>query len=199
MKNPTVEDLRRRVESMERHAQNERIPLNLTDRIYMLSHAILGEYMGEDWINSNVWEDRSGSRHLTLTDESEDRQKAIIRVITLAETLYNLQDVEGFLSRIPQLRRSVNVESAIAEIQGAAILHSTGCTIRFRETGYDLDILLSGGNAAAEIKCKLASTEPSRQTVKTTLDRARQQLPRDWPGFVFLNPNPPKEGVGSVS
>lgn len=142
--------------------------------------------MGEDWVCANLVNKHGVPDYFRASAESEERYKNSVRVITFAEMLFNLQDVEGISSRHLKLRQ-LDCESAVAELQGAAILHATGFTIRFREEGYDLDVLHSSGDVAVEIKRKLESTEPSSETVKDTLEGARKQLPRDRPGIVFLN------------
>ncbi len=180
-----VEALKKVVLAFEAAASRD-TPLDLPRRMYALSLAILDALMGGQWVLTNVVEKHGSLDYFRASADSTERFKNPARVITFAEMLFNLQDVEGFERRLPHLR-SGDVESGVAELQCAAILIAAGFQIRFRDEGYDLDICLPGGDAAAEIKRKLESTEPSMETISNTLIDARKQLPTDRPGFVFLN------------
>jgi hypothetical protein len=123
---------------------------------------------------------------------ADERYKNTGRVIYLAEALFNLQDVGGFPRLISDLRKK-DVESTVAEIEGALILHAAGIPFAFvkpiqqRGKDYDLEIRVSDGStAAAEIKCKVESTKLSEPTVMEALERAEKQLPIDKPCFLFM-------------
>lgn len=180
-----VAALKKAVLYFEARAQRD-IPLDLHRRVYALALGILGSIMGDQWVRAHVVEKHGGSDYFRASADSAERFKNPARVVTFAEILFNLQGIEGFERRLPHLR-SGDVESGVAELQCAGILTAAGFPIRFRDEGYDLDICLPGGDAAAEIKRKLESTEPSMETISNTLKKALKQLPRDRPGFVFLN------------
>ncbi len=50
-----------------------------------------------------------------------------------------------------------------------------------------MEIEIAGQIACADTKCKLEETARSERTVVSTLEEAREQLPRDKPGMVFVS------------
>lgn len=191
MKQITAEDLKRIVLSLKLTPELERVgitALNLQTRMYHLALRLLDHFMEEEWVKRNVVCKDGGADPFRASADSLERYKNFVRVGTFAEMLLNFQDVEGFSPWCRELRSRNNVEAGLAEIQGAALLHATGLKFRFRNTeGHDLDILLAGGDAAAEIKRRVETTDLTDTTIYNALHGARSQLPADRAGFVFLN------------
>ena len=111
-----------------------------------------------------------------------------IKGLDFAETLFNLQHVEGFDDRVDQMRAG-QVEATFAEFDFARFLFLHDIAFRFvTPTGvkgedYDFGIEYADGReACADAKCRLEGTEMRADTVKNSLNKARtnggQCLPR---------------------
>ena len=184
----TVDDLKHVVLGLELPPDPDGLILNLHTRIYHLAFHILDRFLGKEWVEMHIVQKEGGPDPFRASSEGSERYKNSVRVFTFAEMLFNFQDVEGFTDWCSGLSSRADVEACLAEIQAATILHATGLKFRFRNTeGHDLDILLPDGDAAAEIKRKVETTDLSETTIYNALHSARSQLPADRAGFVFLN------------
>jgi hypothetical protein len=114
------------------------------------------------------------------------------QLIKLAEMLINFQAVEGFYKRMKDLVDRPDVEATVAELQGAELLFRSGIPFRFvtevmkKGSDYDLEAMLGGNPVACEIKCNVQDTKLNASSIKTALNKAREQLPTDKPAIVFL-------------
>lgn len=183
----TIQDLKSLIEAIQKEAQKEGDPLDLHKYTIALSLVILRNFMGEEWVMANIVEKQPGQDYFRAEADSKERYKFTSRVITFAEMMFNMRDVEGFARRVEEMRTITDVESVVAELQGAATIKAAGFDLRFRDVGYDADILVSHDFMAVEIKRKIESTEPSISSVANSLEKARSQLPSDRASFIFLN------------
>jgi hypothetical protein len=176
------------------------LPPNLTERAYGNALAVLVHFLGEEWVRSNLENQRSRSKEFLRTrldgvydKESAEAQLHVSRVIDLGEMIFNSQGIEGFDVCIERLE-SGDVESAFAELEVGKILGASKIWFRFvrpfaKQKGedYDLELMFPEGHAAcAETKCKVESTQQTAKTVSSALSAARRQLPRHMPGIIFI-------------
>ncbi len=156
-----------------------------------VTEAVLSDYMGRDWVSSNVRENRQPFLRVK-GDEPLDSYRHHDRVLSLAEALFNLQATPGIDDKVTEIR-SGDVESGLAELDAALFLSL--CRLRFsfrtrsgiKGEDYDIEVeLRRGAKAAVESKCKVEGTEASFNTIRNVLQRARRQLPPDRPGLVFI-------------
>src|SRR5207244_167526 len=137
---------------------------------------------------------RAGRAYLgtdSIADEQRVRMQS--RVEWLAEKLFNLQDVEGVERLVDEIKQG-HLESRFAEIDCAAQIRNAGVPFRFLvpstvpgQRAPDLEILLEGGDVTpCEVEGKKEDTALSLQTIVTTLDHARKQLPKGKAGIIFL-------------
>jgi hypothetical protein len=119
-----------------------------------------------------------------------------MRRITLAEMIYNLQEVQGYDSCLEQLADG-EIESTYAALEIARMLATTAedrdlffrivrpCGIKRRD--YDLSIRTGDGiRIPAETKCKQEETAITLATIEESLSQAKKQLPKSAPGVVFV-------------
>jgi len=160
-------------------------------RQYSAALLVLNTLLGEEWFGHHILRETEGVFLRPNADHPIDSYKHGARVIALAETLFNLREVEGFEARLEQIRRG-DVEASLGELQGACLLYRSGIPFRFvQETGlkgsdYDVEAVVGGVHVPCEMKVKLESTSPSKSTVEQSINVARSQLPSDKPSLVFL-------------
>jgi hypothetical protein len=161
-------------------------------RLYACSIEVLRHFLGSDWVQQHVFQGVESEFFKTLSEVEINRFKHQDRVVTLAEILFNFQQIDGIEQRIERLQ-TANVETAIAELEAAKLLFRSGLNFAFvREQGikgwdYDVDVHLESELViACEMKCKLESTTLTKGTIRNTLDVARGQLPKDRPGVIFI-------------
>ena len=153
---------------------------------YYLALIIFGQILGDRWVQENLLSKEGKPDYFKVSERGEAWYKNQERVTKIAEMLFNFQNIEGFAYLIEKLKKE-DVESVVAEVQGAAIISGSGFRIRFRKENYDLDILLADGQVAAgEVKCKLEATRLTSKTVRYAIEKARSQLPKDKAGFVLV-------------
>ena len=166
-----------------------------------LSFTVLIHYLGEECTNDLFGkpEDvtrrgREGRRYLgTDSIDHKDRYRLQSRVEWLAERLFNLQDIEGIERLVEEIKQG-HLESRFAELDCAAQLKQYGIPFRFLRPSSvpghktpDLEIICpSGGVIPCEIEGKKENTLLTIQTIVTTLDHARKQLPKGTPGLIIL-------------
>ncbi len=167
----------------------------------LLAADLLQFYMGQEWTSAHVFPNdaalfpqyETGRRYLrTGGDSADDRFRWQQRVLNLASMLYNLQHVPGIQHRISTLH-SCDLESAIGELECAASLSDPSHDLRFivpvgrKGSDYEAEVRTSAGRTVyCEIKTKTESTTLSEQTIWSTCEKARKQLPKGQPGLIFL-------------
>jgi hypothetical protein len=182
-----------------------RTPLELVDHNYLtfgLATEVLRFFFGGQWTNEHVF-----SMHLSVsaayeagrkflrTDSTdpEDSFRHGQRVTKLAQTLFNLQGTHGLRERIA-LKGRDGLEGLLGELECAALLCHPALAFRFRipisEKGqdYDAEVTTSANRTVCcEFKTKSESIAAAdAQSVWSTLDHARDQMPKNQPGLVFI-------------
>jgi hypothetical protein len=161
-----------------------------------LNRELLRGYMGDDWATAHLTEWGQG-RNKPIEAFGTDRNFAEARYSKrsrdLAEIFYNFQKVEGIKEKA-KLLATEDIESVLAELDGAKMLFETGRKIKFvipsnqKGKDYDLETYLSDGTpVACEMKCKFETTDFSDKTIAKAIAKANDQLPK-----------PPKDKLGAA-
>jgi hypothetical protein len=114
------------------------------------------------------------------------------RVTSLAEITFNLQGVDGLKQRISLMDKH-DLESALGEMECAALLSHSELSFRFvipigsKGLDYEAEVTTSANRVVCcEIKAKSERTSADAQTLWSTLETARKQLPKSEPGLVLV-------------
>jgi hypothetical protein len=165
--------------------------------MFTLAVKIIRHYLGQQWYEEHIFQDSGQTRPPGFLRMNFSRgfegERVNARRLDLAETLFNLQHIEGFDDRAEQLRRG-NIESTIAEFDLARFLHLHDVVFKFvapiGERGKDFDFAVTYGDgreACVDAKCRLEGTEVRAETIRNSLNKARQNnLPADRPGIIFV-------------
>lgn len=158
---------------------------------------VLAHFVGEAWLRTHVLYGCPRQGHLSMNPTMVDGEfgfdKAHTqRVLQLAETLFNLQGVQGLAERL-DLLFSGQIESTMAELDFGMFLRMQGIDFRYvppsgvKGHDYDVELIYPNGMiACADSKCKLDGSAFSREGLLNTLKKARKQLPADRPGIAFV-------------
>lgn len=168
---------------------------------YGLATEVLRFFFGNAWTNENVFdihktvspENRAGRKFLkTESKEPEAQFRHMQRVTTLAEIVFNLQDIEGLKQRI-SLMHNHDLEAALGELECAALLAVPEFNFRFvTPTGvkgkdYEGEIVTSAARiVCCEIKARSEQANPTQQTLWNTFEHARKQLPKGKPAMILV-------------
>ena len=157
-------DLMETARSFPEEVRDDKSRLTLTLAVSVIRH-----FFGQRWCEDHVIQDAAHSRpagflRLDFTPGFEGERKTS-RVLDFAETLFNLQHIEGFDSRVDQMR-SGHVEATFGEFDFARFLYLHDIAFKFitptgaRGKDYDFAIQYADGReACAEAKCRLEGTE----------------------------------------
>jgi hypothetical protein len=167
----------------------------ITARSDKLATAVLQKFLGPDWIEKHITKSKTGYlRNDVSTPKVHETHR--MRRIVLAEMLYNLQGVKGFRSCLVELAGG-QVESTYGALEIGRMLATTAfdkaLTFRFvtpsgiSKRDYDLSIkCFDGVRICGETKCKMEETKITLRTIEGSLGTAKDQLPEDAPGIVFV-------------
>jgi hypothetical protein len=171
------------------------IPLHLDEqsKAFGLASGVLRAYLGGEWLERHVVSDGHKKGFLSIDDSDPyNGEKSFLRLIDLAETLYNLQYTLGFAECLYRMRQG-DIEGSLAEFDFARMLFFNKVPFRFvvatgvKKHDYDFDIIYANGiEACADSKCKMHTTEFTENGLLNVLRKARQQLPNDRPGIIFV-------------
>jgi hypothetical protein len=162
-----------------------------------LAAAILKYYFGDDWWNKWVVPETAKPNFLRI-DESDQNRLDLrgLRVIDLAEVIYNLQHVLGFDECIVKMKNG-DIEGTYAELDLGRMLYLNQVPFRYavaqgvKRLDYDVEVEYPNGVVAcAEAKCGIEGTTLSENTIRNKLTKAHGQLPADQPGIIFVKTPP---------
>jgi hypothetical protein len=151
-----------------------------------MANAIIRHYLGDGWLEKHVDSKSRKATYLRVDMNApfQEKAKALARVWEVAETLLNLQKVEGFEAVLDEFSYG-KVESACAEIDVARMILFHELKFRFvkptqkTKADYDYEIFYPDGfKVCADAKSKFESTKPRASSVTDSLRQARTQLPR---------------------
>jgi len=195
MNQPATERLRLAGLEETRRSFPEDFPPNRVT--FTLAITILKRLLGEDWLHANVLQDADFSRpngFFRIEFSSDERREfKTARVLDFAETLFNLQRVEGFDDRVAQMR-TADPEATFAEFDFGKFLYVHGIDFRFviptgtRGQDYDYSLRYADGRTAcADAKCRVEESQIRPESIRHALETARKRnLPKDEPGIVFV-------------
>ncbi len=157
---------------------------------YGLGYFLISEILGSEWTDSKL--SLSGAHHGTffkskrLTELEMHQYQG--RVMELADTLFVLQDMQGFGSKVTELskiskRRSEHLEDLVIELHIAKMIFQNNKQTKFitplkgqRIRTPDLEIPLSGGSIFADIKCRREDMPTEGKWLIKRLAEASSQL-----------------------
>jgi hypothetical protein len=169
-------------------------PYDCAHRKFAGAIAVLGRLFGLDWLDSHVLADKAkaGGAFIHPTGSSPfDQFKMGDRVVTLAEHLVNLQEIDGFAFCLDELRTD-KIEPSYAKLIAAGILQRRSIPFRIvvpsqkKGRDYDAEAIIGAASVPIEMKAKVEGNELSASSIRNSLRRARKQLPRGAPNIVFL-------------
>jgi hypothetical protein len=166
---------------------------NALKRSWFLAVGILKAFFGEEWLHRYVVPDSAQPNFLRVDICSEKRhEETTIRIIDLAEVIFNLQHVHGFDDCIARMRRG-DIEGTHAELDLGRMLFLHHAPFRYvvpqgvKGCDYDVEVLYPNGvTACADAKCKIVGTTFGANKINNALKKAKTQLPDDRPGIVFI-------------
>jgi hypothetical protein len=172
-----------------------RRPESPTDRAYKLGMAALIKVFGVDWRDQNIFHARTGFlKNVTDANTPLERETHKIRIVLLAEMIWNLQDMPHFNACASQMYDREKIESTYAELEIARLLYAkSSASFAFRtpvgvkKEDYDLTVTYDDGVVVcAETKCKSEETEITLETIHQSFRKERDQMPSDRPGIIFV-------------
>jgi hypothetical protein len=158
-----------------------------------VSQGILVSFFGRDWAEKNSF---TAAKNSFLRGRPQNEQawgEHIIRVRGLAELIYNMQAVRGLDDVLDQIRDRM-LSSGYAELEIGKLLMRNNIRFWYVETsgvkGFDFELEFvhprNGKLCCGEVKSKNEDTVLGENTIYNSLREARDQLPPDQPGFIFL-------------
>jgi hypothetical protein len=161
---------------------------------FLLAAAILKHYFSQEWLDTNL--NKPGFLQINECDQSS-KDLSALRMIDLAEVIYNLQLVLGFDDCIARMKAG-DIEGTFAELDLGRMLFLNSVSFRYvvpqgvKGKDYDVEVIYPDGViACADAKCALENTDLREKAIANKLEKARQQLPSDQPGIIFVK-TPPK-------
>ncbi len=155
--------------------------------------AVLRELMGERWLETYIMYGAKKKNILTLAEGNPASEtEGQLRLLDLAEMVYNLQPVPGFFDCLDRMRKG-DIEGTLAELNLGRMLYWHGVPLRYvkrtGKQGYDYDVMFqfrNGMYGCADAKCKVDGQAFSAKSLENTLKKGRGQLPKDKPGVFFV-------------
>jgi len=181
----------RRIKVVDLLATWATLPTNLRNDT-QIATLVIKHFMGLSWIDKHIDPNASNPGLLTLKGSPADIELAKIRIVDLAESLFNLRKVKGLSDCIVCMKTAENPEPSLAELHIGKMLYANDWQFRFvspkggRGDNYDLQIRYWNRTVCADVKCKIDSQIPDSNSITRTLTRSRTQLPADKPGLFFV-------------
>lgn len=180
------------------HTAYDSLPpeMNQQTKCLSLASGVLRTLLGEEWFERHVMPE--GKKGFLTVDKSTPikRELSFARIIDIAEAIYNIQEAPGFDDCIRRMREG-DIEGTLAEFDFGRMLYINSVPFRFvvssgvKKQDYDIEILYPNEIiACADAKCKIETTEFSEGGLRNVMKDARDQLPNDRPGIVFIKVPP---------
>jgi hypothetical protein len=167
-------------------------PLDCSHRRVAGALSVLVRLFGPDWLDSHILTAAANSgSFIQPAGTAFDQFKMGDRVVTLAEHLVNLQEVDGFDCCLEELRTD-KIEPSFAKLVAAGMLQKRSIPFRFvvpsQQLGrdYDAEAIIGAAAVPIEMKAKVEGNALSARSIRNSLRRARKQLPKATPNIVFL-------------
>jgi hypothetical protein len=165
---------------------------------WYLATTLIKHFLGDSWVQEHMaWDPANpgpGTGFFRVDFSSDEaRERKTARILDFAETLFNLQHVEGFDDRVEYMRTN-DPEATFAEFDFGRLLYVHDVDFEFVKpqfvAGQDYDYRIryaDGRTACADAKCRLESGDMLPKAVRNALEKARSQnLPKDAPGIIFV-------------
>jgi hypothetical protein len=158
-----------------------------------LSFYIVATYLGKDWFLENIVNPRHAFCFMSELHGKSDNSAFQDTIGILADTIYDLQDAEGFGQWAQRLKQK-DLDSAFCEACAASLLREMGHKIRFipkkniKGEDYDFESEFGGTRFAVEAKSRLESAQkyPRFKSIYNALEEARRSLRRGSAGIIVL-------------
>ena len=161
-----------------------------------LANSVIAHFLGRDWLETHVLHTapRPGFLRMDFSSGDRRREATVFRVIELAESLYNLQNIDGFDACISQMKGGgEKIQSTCAELDFGRFLCIHDVEFRFvipqmaKGSDYDVELCYPDGLAVpADAKCKFETTKINPKSIVNSLEIGRKKLPADRPGIIFV-------------
>jgi hypothetical protein len=157
-----------------------------------MAYEVLDRILGRSWMHRHIKRFESIAPPRGYPDPAGEH----LRVAYLADSLFNLQGIDGFAERVRAEWAHSDAEQLATEVTCARIHVRAGRAIRLVVPGqpdstHDIDVLHDAAVvASSEIKGKLSVTDFSEATCLRAMKRGAAQTPRDRAGFVWLHVPP---------
>jgi hypothetical protein len=167
---------------------------DLGDLSQIIANTTVVHFLGGEWLNKYVHHTSRHAKYLCVDINAAlpERARAMMRYWEFAETLFNLQYVEGFEAVLDELAHG-KIESACGEIDVARMLNFHGLEFRFvspsrgAKLNYDFEIFYPDGfRVCAEAAAKFEATVPRAKSIRDSLRHSRDQLPDDEPSVILV-------------
>ena len=165
------------------------------DVAHQVALNVFAAFFGRAWVNRHLVPNGGADVGFIRANATDDEgfNHYLLRVIGLAEMLFNFQRKPGLEGPLENLRGG-QIEAAYAELEVAKLLSNYDIGFRFvtpegRRGGktHDLEFFHPNGErCSGETKCKVETTDLTDTTILSTLKSARTQLPKDGSGVIFL-------------
>jgi hypothetical protein len=192
-------DTPRRLSVDDLHKIVSTLPGDMTnhdgERMIGLANTVIVHFLGREWFEAHIRHDAPKPGFLRIDFSSDRRREAtVFRVVELAESLFNLQHIEGFDACIAQMIGGAEkIESTCAELDFGRFLYINNVDFRFvvpqmkKGSDYDVEVFYPDGFVVpADAKCKFETTEINPQRILNSLKKAQKQLPSDRPCIIFM-------------
>ena len=143
-----------------------------TITIYHTAKYVLNEVLRREWVARHIEKTRSGGFFRSNFSDSPEAELHLVRVVSLAEMMINLQHVRGYSECASQLQNPYQIEATHAELEVGKLLFVHRVRFEFnqrtniRRHDYDLCIWCSDGRRmVADPKCKEETGQPSENTI----------------------------------
>lgn len=164
---------------------------------FTMAVSVIRHFFGQPWCENHIIQDAAHSRpagfmRLDFRPGFEGERKTS-RVLDFAETLFNLQHIDGFDDRVDQMRAG-QIEATFAEFDFGRFLYLHDIDFKFvkasgiKGADYDSRIVYADGReACVDAKCRLEGTEMRAETIRNCLMKTRSKnLPENEPGVIFV-------------
>jgi hypothetical protein len=164
------------------------------DLSQLMANTTVKHYLGGEWLDRYVHYKSPHARYLRvdINASAPGKMKAMMRYWEFAETLLNLQNIEGFEAVLDELEHG-KIESACGEFDVARMIAFHGLKFCFvkptrgTKRNYDFEIRYPDGlKVCAEAAAKFEATLPRARSIRHSLRASRAQLPDDELSIIFV-------------
>jgi hypothetical protein len=132
-------------------------------RVPLLAGSVITHFLGMNWFNKHV---RQSGGHLSISDDDGVYQRQMFRMTELAETLLNLQHIDGFDDLLDRMLVTHNPEPELAELHIGKMLYVNDWPFRFVKRqgrrGADFDLVSIGSELLTRIGSEELTTLQDR-------------------------------------